>query len=156
MEIEISPFNGEEIRATKRAKTMNSAIEKIVNKLRKYPDLKFTVADDMIIVDPKDDKGFSVALKAKAEEFVVSADFWHEHFDKEEEEMALSCFVFLLSDACRLRVKFRGKQPETWTVESFENGQWVADETTGLFNLKFWQPTRVEYFQNRVIKTSDD
>jgi hypothetical protein len=134
---------------------MNSTIQKVVDKLKKYPDTKFTNTDDSITVDPKDDKGFSVTLRVGLREFIVSADFWHEHFDKDEEEKALNCFAFLLSDVCRLRIEYKGEKPKTWTLESFENGQWIGDSTTGLFNLKFWQPTRVEYFQNGLIKMSE-
>jgi len=135
---------------------MNTTIQKIIDKLKKYPDAKYTNTDDQITVDPKDDKGFSVTLGVGPREFIVSADFWHEHFDKDEEEKALNCFAFLLSDVCRLRIEFKGEKPKTWTLESFENGQWIGDSTTGLFNFKFWQPTRVEYFQNGLIKMSED
>jgi len=135
---------------------MNSAIEKIIDKLNKYPDVKFTKTDGSITVEPKDNKGFAVTLEVGLKEFIISADFWHEHFDRDDEENALNCFGFLLSDACRLKIVFRGEKPKTWTVESFENGKWTEDSTTGLFNIKFWQPTRVEYLQNGLIKMNED
>ena len=129
---------------------MNPTIQKIINKLQKYPEVKYTNTDDLITVDPKDDKGFSVSLGVGPREFIVSSDFWHEHFDQEDE--ALDCFSFMLSDACRLKIEYKGEKPKSWTIESFQNGRWTADSTTGLFNFKFWQPTRVEYFQNGLIK----
>ncbi len=63
---------------------MNSSIQTIIDKLKKYPGVKYTNTDDSITVDPKDDKGFSVTLGVGPREFIVSADFWHEHFDKDE------------------------------------------------------------------------
>ncbi len=134
---------------------MNTTIEKVIDKLKKYPDVKYTNTDDSITVDPKDDKGFSVTLGVGPREFIVSADFWHEHFDKDEEEKALNCLALLLSDICRLRIEYKGEKPKSWTLESLENGQWIGDSTTGLFNFKFWQPTRTEYFQNGLIKMSE-
>jgi hypothetical protein len=130
---------------------MNSTIQKVLDKLKKYPDAKYTNTNDLITVDPKDNKGFSVTLGVGPREFIVSADGWHEHFDKDEEEKALNCFVFLLSNMCRLKIEYKGEKPKTYTLESFENGQWIGDSTTGLFNLKFWKPTRVEYLQNGLI-----
>ena len=133
---------------------MNSTIEKIIEKLKKYPETNFTYTDELITVEPQDEKGFSVTLGV-GREFIVSADFWHEHFDKDEEDNALDCFSFLLSDACRLRIEYKGEKPKKWTLESFENNEWIQDSTTGIFNLKFWAPTRIEYRQNNLIKTGD-
>jgi len=131
---------------------MNSTIRKIIDKLQTYPEVKYTNTEDLVTVDPKDDKGFSVTLGVGPREFIVSSDFWHEHFDKDEEDKALDCFSFMLSDACRLKIEYKGEKPKSWTIESFQNGQWTGDSTTGLFSFRFWQPTRVEYFQNGLIK----
>ena len=135
---------------------MNSTIKKVIDKLTKYQDVKYNHTDSELTIEPMDEKGFAVTIGANHREIVVSADFWHEHFDKSDEEKALNCFAFLLSDSCRLKVEYKGEKPKTWTLESFENGQWIGDSTTGLFNLKFWQPTRVEYLQNGLIKTSEN
>ncbi|MFM7856582.1 MAG: hypothetical protein ACKO96_32825 [Flammeovirgaceae bacterium] len=135
---------------------MNSTIKKVVDKLTKYPDVKYNHTDSELTIEPTDKKGFAVTIGANHREIVVSADFWHEHFDNSDEEKALNCFAFLLSDSCRLKIEYKGEKPKTWTLESFENGQWIGDSTTGLFNPKFWQPTRVEYLQNGLIKTSEN
>jgi hypothetical protein len=110
---------------------MNSTIQIIIDKLKKYPDVKYTNTDDLITIAPKGDKGFSVTFEVGPREFIVSADFWHEHFDKGEEDKALNCFAFLLSDACRLRIEYKGEKPKTWMLESYENGLWLGDSTTG-------------------------
>ncbi len=131
---------------------MNATIQKIIDKLQKYPDATYTHADDVLTVDPLDNHGFAVTISIEANELIVSADLWHEHFEAGEEEKALNCFAFLLSDACRLKIEYKGEKPKTWTIESFENGQWVTDSTTGLFHFMFWQPKRVAYYQNKLIQ----
>lgn len=132
---------------------MSSAIEKLINKLKNYPDVKYTYADNLITVEPKDENGFTVSLGIGHREYIVSSDFWHEHFDKDEEEKALNCFAFMLSDSCRLKIEYKGEKPETWTIESFEDNKWVGDSATGLFNFQVWKPTRIQYLQNDIIKT---
>jgi hypothetical protein len=119
---------------------MNTTIQKVIDKLRKYPDIKFTNTDDLITVDPQNDRGFAVTLDVGGQELVVWADSWHEHFAFGEEDNALNCFAFLLSDACRISVKYRGEEPVSWTLESFKDGEWISDSTIGVFNFKFWQP----------------
>jgi hypothetical protein len=133
---------------------MDSTIQKVIDILKKYPGIQYTNTDDSISVDTQDENGFPVTLCVGGRELMVSADFWHEHFDKDEEEHALNCFAFLLSDACRIKVEYRGEKPKSWTLESFENGEWKSDSTTGVFNLRFWRPTQVAYFQNRLIKSA--
>ena len=135
---------------------INPTVQKIIEKLKKYPEVTYSSMDDSITVEPRDEKGFAVALSVGPKDIIVSSDFWHEHFDKDEEDKALDCFAFMLSDSCRLRIEYRGEKPKRWTVESFENGQWVGDSTTGLFNFNFWSPTRTEYFQNNLIKTKEE
>ena len=130
----------------------NQTIQKIIERLKKYPDVTYSATDDTITVDPKNEKGFSVSIGVGPRDIIVSADFWHEHFDIDNEDEAMNCFAFMLSDSCRLKVDYRGQKPKRWTIESYEDGNWVGDSTTGLFNFNFWSPTRTEYFQNDLIK----
>lgn len=132
---------------------MNPTIKKVIDKLANYPTAKCNHTNNELTIEPTDEKGFVVTIEVNNREIIVSADFWHEHFENTDEEQALNCIAFLLSDACRLKVEYKGEKPKTWTLESFENGQWIGDSTTGLFNFNFWQPTRIEYFQNQLIKT---
>jgi hypothetical protein len=133
----------------------NPAIEEIIEKLKKYPLVKYSSTNNAIKVEPKDEKGFVVSLEVKPGEIIVSSDVWHEHFDKDQEDEALNCFAFMLSNSCRLKIEYRGQKPKRWTIESFENGNWISDSTTGLFNFNFWSPKRTAYFQNNIIRTRD-
>ena len=131
----------------------NQTIQKIIERLKKYQEVKYSATDDTITVDPKNEKGFSVSMWVGPRDIIVSSDFWHEHFDKDNEDEAMNCFAFMLSDSCRLKVDYRGQKPKRWTIEYFEDGNWIGDSTTGLLNLNFWSPTRTEYFQNDLFKT---
>jgi hypothetical protein len=70
--------------------------------------------------------GFTVTLHVGGEGgYTVFFDGWHEDFDNQEE--ALNCFAFGLSDECRLKECRRGSFAYKWTVESNEHGQWTED-----------------------------
>ena len=131
----------------------NPTIKKLIDKFEKYPGAKYSHTNDTITFEPRDEKGFAVTLGVGPRDIIVSSDFWHEHFDKEEEDRALNCFAFMLSDSCRLRIDYNGEKPKSWTIESWENGNWAGDSKTGLLNINFWSPSMTEYRQNDLIKT---
>jgi len=116
---------------------INSTIQKLIDKFEKYPDVYYSHTDDTITFEPKGKNGFIVSLGVGPRDIIVSSDFWHEHFDKDEEDKALNCFAFLLSDRCRLRIDFKGEKPKRWTIESWENGAWASEAATGLFGINF-------------------
>lgn len=127
------------------------AVERIKEKLRRYPQLTYHVTGNTITVEPPNVNGFSVSLTEGAGEWIVGFDGWHEDFTSEDE--ALNCFAFGLSDRCRLRVHYRGSFPYRWTVEERTEEGWRENGTTGLLFFPFWQRARIEYRQNTVIST---
>jgi hypothetical protein len=129
-----------------------STIETLKAKLTKYPHARFTATDTSILVEPHKPDGFEVRLDVRSGTFTVSFEGWHEEFESEDE--ALNCFAFGLSSACRLRIDFRGRFPYRWTVESLQDGQWVADSTTGLLIFPFWRRRRTEHRQNHLISAA--
>jgi hypothetical protein len=96
---------------------MISIIEKIIEKLKKYPNVRYTRTDSELTIEPQHRKGFTVSIHTNHREIVVSSDYWHEHFDCDDDESALNCFAFMLSDSCRLKVEYRGEKPKRWTLE---------------------------------------
>ena len=126
-------------------------IEKIKDKLQKYPHVKYESDRNSISVFPTSDDGFTVSLTVNPDSYTVSFDSWHEDFESEEE--ALNCFAFGLSSDCRLKEYRRGNFAYKWTVESKENGEWVEDSTTGLFLFPFWMKKEERYLQNDLIGT---
>ncbi len=125
------------------------AIEEIKEKLRKYPHVKYKAEDNYIVVFPISDNGFEVWLSVLGGEYKVNFEGWYEKFGSKEE--ALNCFGFGLSSECRVKEYRRGGVAYKWTLESKENGSWVADGTVALFFFPFWRKKEVRYLQNRLI-----
>jgi hypothetical protein len=126
-----------------------SAIEAIKQKLRAYPDLRFSEGANWITIHPASEDGFSVSLEVRQNTFTASFEGWHEEFRSEDE--ALNCFAFGLSSECRLRVELRGRMAVRWTVEYLEDGEWREDSTVGLIFVPFWRRRRVVYLRNDIV-----
>ncbi len=131
-----------------------TAIEKIENKLRKYPSARYSVSGDTITVVAASNDGFSVWLTEKKPGYTVGYDGWHDEFDDEED--ALAAFAFGLSEDCRLKVVQRGITDCAWIVEGKdEDGQWRGDSTTSLLFMPFWKKRTTIYRQNHLITNSE-
>ena len=133
---------------------MENTIEQIKERLRKYPHVRYEAAGSSISVLPTSSDGFTVGLYVNRGQYTVSFNGWHEDFGNEAE--ALDCFAFGLSDECRLKECRRGNFAYRWTVESKQNGNWVADSETGLFFFPFWKPKKVCYLQNNLIASANE
>ena len=123
-------------------------IAEIRNRLRRYPQLRFSETPTSIEVSPPEDSGFPVALLVESNGYVVHFSGWHEHFESPRD--ALNCFAYGLLGDCRLRVTYRGSTAHRWTLEEHRNGQWVEQSTTGLFIFPYWRRPRTVVLQNRV------
>jgi hypothetical protein len=130
------------------------AVERITERLQRYPELAYRVSGGTITVEPPTANGFAVSLTEGPGEWVVGFDGWHERFTSEDE--ALNCFAFGLSDRCRLQVHYRGSFPYRWTVEERTGEGWREDSTTGLLFFPFWRRPRVEYRQCAAIRTPNN
>lgn len=130
------------------------SIQKVKDRLAKHPVVQFEADGSRITVYPSDTSGFEVSLLVSDPGYSVFFDGWHENFSCEPE--ALDCLAFGLSQACRLRVEYRGKTPYRWTLEAFENGQWRTDSTVGLLVFPYWRRRRVEYRQNSIIPVTPE
>ena len=85
-----------------------SAIGAILEKVRRYPQLRVENTASAITVHPESPDGFPARLDQHRKGCTVSFAGWHEHFESDEEAKALNCFAFGLSEQCRLRVLSRG------------------------------------------------
>ncbi len=130
-------------------------IQKIKEKLEKYPDVSFEETASDITILPKDSSGFLVNLWKDDREIIVSFEAWHEHFDRSDEAEALNCFAFGLSEHCRLKVYSKDGKDYRWTLQTkdLETNEWHFGGTTMVFRLiKFWKRKQVRYLQNSFIK----
>jgi hypothetical protein len=129
-------------------------LEEIQERLHKYPDVKYEIDTSSISVLPVSNEGFTVRLDVVQDRCTVSFNGWHEEFQRKDD--ALNCFAFGLSDECRLEEVRRGNFAYRWTVESMQNGKWVADSETGFFFFPFWKKKEVRYLQNRLISSGQE
>lgn len=127
------------------------AIDQVRQMLSSYPQVKYERTASSISVPPLSSEGFRVTLEVSHNHFMVSFNGWHENFQRQDE--ALNCFVFGLSDECRLQEIRRGNFAYRWIVEFNENGSWVADSETGLFFFPFWKTKEVRYLQNSLMSS---
>lgn len=128
-------------------------IERILERLTKYPELDFEVTPSNVTIIPENKNGFEVSFQIDRDRYQVNLGGWHDHFDDAEE--ALDCFSFGLSSKCRLKITSRGNFPCVWTVQSLENGEWVDDSSTGLLFFPFWKAKTVSYKQNKHLNGDD-
>lgn len=126
-----------------------SLIAKIIEKLKKYPQL--IVDEDKYGISVTPDGGFTVWATENENSYTVGFEGWHEEFDNIDE--ALNCFAYGLSNKCRLKIIERGNVAHRWVAQSLENGQWVNGSTTGLILFPFWRKARVSYRQNEIINS---
>ncbi len=129
------------------------AVDRVKERLQRYPELVYRVFGGGITVEPSTPDGFRVSLIEQAGEWVVWFDGWHDRFTSEDE--ALNCFMFGLSDRCRLRVHYRGSFPYRWTVEERVGDSWREDSTTGLLIFPFWRRPRIAYRRNAIIRKTE-
>ena len=126
-------------------------INKIQEKLKKYPNVHYEVDDKTIKVPPQDKVEFEVSLSILHSGFVLNFDGWHEEFEKEED--ALDWLGFGLSECCRLKIISRGKTDYKWIVERRDAGGWKFQNLTGLLFFPFWLKKNERYLQNKIIST---
>lgn len=130
-----------------------TAIERIRARLSAYPEVNYSEGPNEIDVKPSASSGFAVGFRITPQGFTVNFEGWHEEFTDEDE--ALNCFAFGLSQDCRLAVVLRGNTETKWTVERLEDGTWTADSETGLLFQPFWRSARIEYRQNKLFGRGD-
>lgn len=78
------------------------AISKIKEKFKKYTKIKYHKDTNCITVSSAQEGGFTVSYTFNGDKHMISFLGWHEKFNDEDE--ALNCFTFELSNECKLRV----------------------------------------------------
>lgn len=129
------------------------AVEQILERHRRHPDAAYRVSGRMITIDPTTANGFLVSLEEGSDEWIVSFEGWHEHFQSEDD--ALNCFAYGLSERCRLRIDYRGSFAHRWALEERSDDGWREESVTGLLFYPFWRRHRVEYRWNSIIHDDD-
>ncbi|MCV6825790.1 MULTISPECIES: hypothetical protein [Halocynthiibacter] len=127
---------------------MTNLNKEMLAKLDGYDGYEIDASDDQITVSCNNPESFDVSIFAFDEQFQVNFAGWHEVFDDQEE--AMRCFAFGLSQQCRLEVVKRGKMECSWTMQFLQDDTWVDDSVTGMFLIPFWRPKQIEYRFNLI------
>ncbi len=125
-------------------------IKKIETELQKYPLAKYGVDGSTITVNPITETGFHIIFSSGKNEHTIFFEGWHESFADEPE--AIRCFLFGLSDKCRLKVISRGGMDYKWVVQNRSNDEWIDISETCLLLFPFWRSRKERYLQNPMIK----
>jgi len=131
-----------------------TAINSIVSKLQKYPEINYEIDNDTINIQPTTDDGFLVWLTETDHGLTVGFEGWHAHLQLEEEEDALNLFALGLNEDCRLKVSRKGTSEYKWTPEMKDENGWSHIGTIWLLFFPFWKKNRDKYFTNTYIKTN--
>lgn len=128
--------------------------EEIEQRLQKYPQIRFDKSEYWIRIYPADESGFEVSLIEYENGATVAFDGWHEEFS--DLQLALETVAFGLSNACRLRVEYRGRFAHIWNVEEkiagdWHSCEWVGLSETGLLFFPFWLKRKTRFLQNNLI-----
>lgn len=110
-------------------------IDRIREKLAMHPSVRYTADAHTIRIHPEHG-GFEVGLSTDNNSLTVSFEGWHEEFQNEEE--ALNCLAFGLSESCRLRVLRKGSVDYKWIVEARAGSEWRPYSEVGLLAYPFW------------------
>ncbi len=127
-----------------------NTIDKLRSRLEKYPEVSYDYDDNSLTVYAANTEGFQVKIISDDQGYSVYFEKWHEEFYEEEE--ALNCFAFGLSNSCRLKVYSKGDFPYKWAVEFKENDTWRVDSITGALIYPFWRRSKIQFLQNNLIQ----
>lgn len=136
--------------------THKEIIPFIVNKLKKYPDIKFEIKNDSDLhIYPRNDKGFAISLSIhERENTLYFGDSYHWHYDNTiaEQTKLLDQIVFGLTGIARIKVWTKNLKAYKWTLElQNRDGNWLSDGTIGIINLNFWVKPEFYYLQNDLL-----
>jgi len=124
------------------------AIEKILEKLSKYPTLKFGRLGNRLEIDKSNPEGFNMTFIEDKDGYTVYFGPNRWHFENEDE--ALDYLAFGLSDKCRLREIVRGS-PHKWIVEQKDKDGWKPMNEMGLLFFRFWRRKKERVYQNTLL-----
>ncbi len=132
-------------------------IELIENKLVQFPKVKFQKIPNGISVSALTPEGFDIWVSDDGTKVTVGYAGWYQHFP-DDRRQAYECFLWGLTDHCRLKVFSKGDRDYKWAAE-FRRGQdWkgmgvVTDFGEILFH--FWKTTHIRFLQNTTISEAE-
>jgi len=144
---------------TMAAGAMATFRERLTSALETHPGLPRTVRDDGRSIEVEFPKqvasGFDVSLDVSDAEMRLETDRgWHEYWadpTAQDVEHVLGLVRDMLSTACRLRERRAGRRAYRWDLESFVDGHWRQDGTTGLLFWNYFGRRSEQVYQNDTL-----
>ncbi|MBP9068391.1 MAG: hypothetical protein KBG47_02715 [Bacteroidia bacterium] len=135
--------------------TEQNIIDFVVEKLIKYPDIKYDKkSDSELEIFCRDEQGFDILLQLDQRENTLHFGTFHWHFDNNEEETdeMLNQLVFGLTGIARLKELSKNGKAYKWTLQIQDReGNWFDNGTMGRMNFNFWTKTDIKYLQNDLL-----
>lgn len=130
-------------------------INTIVEKIIKYPDIKFKrKSESELEIFCHDKNGFNIFLQTNQRESTLHFGVFHWHFDNTEEETneMLNLLVFGLTGIARLKEFSNNGKVYKWTLQIQDrNSNWFDNGTVRLFNINFWTRAEIKYLHNDLL-----
>jgi hypothetical protein len=135
--------------------TKNNIVTIIVEKLKKYTDIKFDKKNDSELkIFCSVDKGFDILLQTDQRENTLHFGTFHWHFENTDEETneMLNQLVLGLTGIVRLKEFSKNGKAYKWTLQIQDrDGNWFDKETMGLLNFNFWTKKDVKFLKNDLL-----
>jgi hypothetical protein len=125
-------------------------VERIRERAAGRAEVMVTEGPGWIEVRSKSESGFPVRVYERDGQDSIHFSGWHE--DASDEAETLNMVALGLSKSARLKVASRGGRDYSWTLESWEEGQWRPVSETALIFFPFWRRRSVRYLQNPVVE----
>ncbi|MBX7134272.1 MAG: hypothetical protein K1X67_16485 [Fimbriimonadaceae bacterium] len=135
-------------------KVGSDALALVESHLEKHPSLNVIRSPGRVTVQAPPGEGFDVELVIDGAVATIFAGGWHDHFVDPEE--AAATFMWLLTTATRIVLRYRGKHQIGWRLEWFSGGTWVSNGFGRiLVPVGFWLPVTEVILQNNLVPAPD-
>lgn len=121
----------------------------LLSKLRCYPELRYSLVDGGVRIEPPNPGGFTITFRRDGAGWLVAFGDGgvQEHFAGADK--ALGFVALGLSESCRMREP-RTRFVQKATVEVLGEGGWTTIHAVGTPTVAFWRRRREVLLQNRL------
>ena len=107
-------------------------------------------------IQGKGDAGFDITAHIDSGEITLWSEGWHEHYTCTEPKadfvaQLLGLIRDMLSPSMRIRETLSNGVPYKWSLENFEDGTWVVENTCGLFFWNWFGEKAEKFYRNEVL-----
>lgn len=138
--------------------TEPNIIDTVVEKLNKYPDIKYYKKNQSELeIFCRNEKGFDILLQTNHREHTLhfGAFHWHYDFTEYETNEMLNQLLFGLTGIARVKVFSKKNKPYKWILQIQDrDGNWFDNGSMGLISLNFWATSDIQYYQNDLLPKS--